>query len=131
MSRQGTLNVPESRKSLREELSSEEKEPSVTRLVLEDLSCQWASQGYSTDIVSLKPLSRFGPCESVPRGVRCVCALCVWGGVHSVAQQKLQWIWGPDLRQTGTKQLELIVSLNKPLIIRFFLWSCMDVRVGL
>ena len=39
MSRQGTLNVPESWKSLREELSSEEKEPSVTRLVLEDLSC--------------------------------------------------------------------------------------------
>lgn len=42
-------------KSLREELSPEEKEPSVTRLVLEDLSCQWARQGYCTHMVSLKP----------------------------------------------------------------------------
>ena len=40
-----------------------------------------ASQGYSAHMVPLKPLSRFGPCESVPRGVRCVRAVCVcvWG----------------------------------------------------
>ena len=77
MSRWGTLNVPEGWKSLREELSPEKKEPSVTRLLLEDLRCQWASQGYSAHMMPLKPLSRFGPCESVPRGVWCVCAVCV------------------------------------------------------
>ena len=121
MSRWGTLNVPEGWKSLREELSPEKKEPSVTRLLLEDLRCQWASQGYSAHMMPLKPLSRFGPCESVPRGVWCVCAVCVCvcvlGGVQSVAQQKLQWSWA-DLGQTGRKQLEPAVSLNKPLIIQ-------------
>ena len=79
-----------------------------------------ASQGYSAHMVPLKPLSRFGPCESVPRGVRCVRAVCVCvcGGVQSVAQQKLQWSWA-DLGRAGRKQLEPAVSLNKPLIIQY------------
>lgn len=47
----------------------------------------------------------------------CVCSVCR-GVVHSVAQQKLQWSWGPDLEPHRKKAAGTAVSLNKPLIIQ-------------